>query len=137
MKSNSGSILGFIIIAVTFLTVVTVCTLGPFDKKTTSANTGIETVVATDLGWVKIISQPILIVTTKGNSTGFKQVKFDASNGQTQVAMFSQYSGVCWYANWKVGDEIFVVSIPGRPGDAPTIIAMNHRSQKPEIPYPR
>ncbi|MDD4804247.1 MAG: hypothetical protein PHN69_03660 [Candidatus Pacebacteria bacterium] len=116
MKSNSGSILGFIIIAVIF-----------------------STVVATELGWMKTISQPILVTTTNDNSIGLKQVKFRNGGGPIHTALLSPANKTYWYVPWEIGDEIFVVKVPGMVHDmpTPTYIAINYRSQRPEIPYPR
>jgi hypothetical protein len=105
---------------------------GSHNKKITSTKVEIEKAVATEIGWVKTISQPILVVSTNNETFVLKQVEFRIGDGPIHTALFDLHNAKCWYKNWEIGDEIFVVKIPGMINDTPTptFFAVNHRSSR-------
>ena len=89
---------------------------------------------ASDWGWVKIVEEPIQV-------NGFPdlwQLKFQKSDAETLTA-FAQFAGRTGKSDtWKVGAEVYIVSVPssrnGAVGFIPmtTYFAKDFRAAKPQ-----
>jgi hypothetical protein len=88
-----------------------------------------QQIVANPVGWAKLVSTPVQV----GHVNMLWQVDFQFSDSETLTAMIVEGGNMETVNSrtWKIGDEVFISSIPGKGHQhrpSITYIVIDHRS---------